>query len=132
MIFDTSVILYISTAFNFLSYYPDFYSMIKNKNLNLYNIPEGFFVLMSGGFGIWYSIKTEDTVLLINFSVMTFLDIIYIAIIVYYSYYNCFGNVPHEKFKRILSSKSLKPVNDDLVNSSVIDEENVKQINEIE
>jgi len=110
---NTNLLIYASTIINFISYLPEYYEILQNKNKNLYNIPECTLILISGILGLLYSINIGNNPLFINFVSIVVLDLFHGFLIVYYSYYNGFSNVPHDKFinEESISSKTMK--NDD-------------------
>ena len=61
-------LLYTATALYMSCYIPIIYADITNKNANIYNIPERFISLIGGGFGLTYSIKTDNMPLIINYT----------------------------------------------------------------
>jgi hypothetical protein len=109
---DVNVLMYASTIINFVSYFPEFIEMIKNKNKNLYSIPERGFILISGILGLFYSIEMNDNALFINFISIITLDTFLLLCCCYYSFYNGFSNVPHLIFINKSGKEIIKQIKD--------------------
>jgi len=86
--------IYISTAFFFSFYLPEYYAAIKNKNLNIYNIPGVISLLLSQLFGLIYSLSINDNSLFINYSLTFSLDLIYFLLVIHYARYNKYNSFP--------------------------------------
>jgi len=78
----TASFLYISC------YIPELYANYKNANANIYNIPEKIIMLIATTAGFTYAIIIEDTPLTINYGSILFLDIVALAMRVYYATIN--------------------------------------------
>ena len=77
-----------TTALYLVCYVPELYANYKNKNANLYNVPEKIVILIGTGFAFAYAVLTEDQALLINYGPLVILDFIACAMRAYYAYQN--------------------------------------------
>jgi uncharacterized protein with PQ loop repeat len=76
----------------FLAYYiPELYANWKNKNANIYNMPEKVILVLASGFAFSYAMINNDIALISNYGPMLGLDIIAFLMRSYYVYQNC-GN----------------------------------------
>ena len=76
-----------SASFLYLScYIPELYANYKNKNANVYNIPEKIIMLTATSLGLSYAIINQNTALIVNYGPMISLDIIALLMRLYYAY----------------------------------------------
>jgi uncharacterized protein with PQ loop repeat len=68
----------------YLGYFPDLYANWKNKNANIYNLPEKLVFLIGTCFATAYSIQTQNNALIINYVPILCLDIMVLLMRVYY------------------------------------------------
>jgi len=79
-----------TASFFFLAYYvPELYANWKNKNANIYNMPEKVFLVLASGFAFSYAMINNDIALISNYGPMLGLDIIAFLMRSYYVYKNC-------------------------------------------
>lgn len=78
----------ISSAIFFVCYIPELYANYKNKNANIYNVPEKILMVIGSGFAFSFSILNEDTSLIANYGPILALDIIALLMRVYYAFIN--------------------------------------------
>lgn len=64
----------ICTACYLVCYVPDLYANYKNKNANIWNIPEKVLIFIGTGFALAFAVVTEDKALLANFAPLFVLD----------------------------------------------------------
>ena len=83
---DYSILMNISSALYFVCYIPELYANYKNKNANIYNMPEKVVLLMATGFALAYSILINDNALIINYAPLIGLDLIAFSMRLYYIY----------------------------------------------
>ena len=74
-----------STLF-FICYIPELYANYKNKNANLYNMPEKVVLILASGFALSYAIVNDDVSLISNYAPLVGLDIIAFLMRLYYVY----------------------------------------------
>jgi len=73
----------------FLAYYiPELYANWKNKNANIYNMPEKVILVLASGFAFSYAMINNDIALISNYGPMLALDIIAFVMRSYYVYKN--------------------------------------------
>jgi uncharacterized protein with PQ loop repeat len=76
-----------SASFLYLScYIPELYANYKNKNANIYNIPEKIMMLTATSLGLSYAIINENNALMVNYGPMLSLDIAALLMRLYYAY----------------------------------------------
>jgi len=78
----------IATILFFICYIPELYANYKNKNANIYNIPEKVVVLSGSAFAFAYAYATNNSVLIINYAPLLTLDILAFLMRAYYVYNN--------------------------------------------
>lgn len=78
----------IATILFFICYIPELYANYKNKNANIYNLPEKILVLCGTGFAFAYAYYEEDNVLIGNYAPLLSLDILAFLMRAYYVYKN--------------------------------------------
>jgi uncharacterized protein with PQ loop repeat len=72
----------------FICYIPELYANYKNKNANIYNLPEKVLILAGTSFAFTYAVCINDTVLVSNYAPLLTLDIIALLMRGYYIYNN--------------------------------------------
>ena len=77
-----------ATIMFFICYIPELYANYKNKNANIYNLPEKVLVLSGTAFAFAYACCINDTVLISNYAPLLTLDIIALLMSGYYIYKN--------------------------------------------
>jgi uncharacterized protein with PQ loop repeat len=76
------------TSFLYLScYVPELYANYKNKNANIYNIPEKVIMLVAASCGLSYAIVNNNIALVVNYAPILALDILALWMRVYYAHY---------------------------------------------
>lgn len=88
-------------------YFPEIYSIFKNKNANIYNIPERVIMLIGTCFALSYSVFNKNQALLVNYVPMLFLDVLVLGLRLHYAHNNhkqyisnnVFGNVVLENIE---------------------------------
>ena len=78
----------ICTTCYLICYVPDLYANYKNKNANVWNIPEKVMIFIGTGFALAFATLTEDTALIINFTPLFILDGASMGMRTYYAYQN--------------------------------------------
>ena len=74
----------ISSAIFFVCYIPELYANYKNKNANVYNMPEKFLMLIGSGFALSFAIMNEDVALISNYGPIVALDVIALLMRLHY------------------------------------------------
>lgn len=69
-------------------YLPELYANYKNKNANVYNIPEKVVILIGTTFAFSYAILEQEESLIINYGPILALDTVALGMRVYYVYKN--------------------------------------------
>jgi hypothetical protein len=78
----------ICTVCYIVCYVPDLYANYRNKNANLWNLPEKGLIFVGTGFALAFSILTHDPALIINFAPLFVLDGASLGMRSYYAYRN--------------------------------------------
>jgi hypothetical protein len=73
-----------SSALFFICYIPELYANYKNKNANMYNIPEKVLILIGSGFAFSYALLNDDIALISNYGPIMVLDFIAFVMRLYY------------------------------------------------
>ena len=82
----------ISSAIFFVCYIPELYANYKNKNANVYNMPEKVLMLIGSGFALSFAIMKEDVALMSNYGPIVALDLIAMLMRLYYVIHNTAEN----------------------------------------
>jgi hypothetical protein len=77
-----------ATVTFFICYVPELYANYKNKNANIYNLPEKVLLLAGTTFAFTYACCINDPVLVSNYAPLLTLDIIALLMRGYYIYNN--------------------------------------------
>ena len=77
-----------SSALFFICYIPELYANYKNKNANIYNVPEKVLIVFGTGFAFMYSYMNAEPTLMINYGALLSLDVIALLMRIYYVYIN--------------------------------------------
>lgn len=77
-------------------YIPELYANYKNKNSNIYNVPEKVIIFIGTSFAFSYSLIKNDTTLLINYGPIFALDFLALLMRAYYTYKNIAINLPSD------------------------------------
>ena len=85
---DYGYLMNIATIMFFICYIPELYANYKNKNANIYNLPEKVLVLSGTAFAFAYAYCINDMVLVSNYAPLLTLDIIALLMRGYYIYKN--------------------------------------------
>ena len=78
----------IASALFFACYVPELYANYKNKNANVYNLPEKVVVATGSTFAFAYSVVNNDVSLMANYGPILFLDLVAMLMRLYYVYIN--------------------------------------------
>lgn len=78
----------ISTIVFFICYIPELYANYKNRNANIYNIPEKILMVMGSAFALSYALMNSDVALITNYGPILTLDIVALLMRAYYVYIN--------------------------------------------
>ena len=77
-----------ASALFLLCYLPEIISTVRNKNANIYNLPEKVIMSIASGFALSYAVLTKDKALIINYTPILTLDIFTLLLRGYYAYKN--------------------------------------------
>lgn len=67
-------------------YVPELYANYKNKNANIWNVPEKVVIFVGSSFALSYAILNNDNALIINYAPILTLDTIALLMRAYYAY----------------------------------------------
>jgi len=79
------VIMNTASALFLLCYIPELYANYKNKNANIWNLPEKVVMLGGSGLAFVYAILNEDSALIGNYGPILALDILAFGMRAYYA-----------------------------------------------
>ena len=77
----------IASGLYLICYIPELYANYKNKNANMYNMPEKIVILVGTAFAFAFSIVNEDESLMANYGPILLLDVVAMVMRGYYVYY---------------------------------------------
>jgi uncharacterized protein with PQ loop repeat len=78
----------------FACYLPDIYANIRNRNANIYNVPEKVLITAGTVCALVYSVKTQNTPLIANYAPLLFLDFVSLSMRFYYAYLTHYQTSP--------------------------------------
>jgi len=81
-------LMYSASVLYFICYLPELYANYKNKNANIYNVPEKFIMLIATILAFSYAIINNNTELITNYGPILLLDSLALGMRCYYAYYN--------------------------------------------
>ena len=87
-----------ATVIYIVCYVPEMYANYKNKNANIYNLPEKVLMLLGTTFSLAYAIINDNPALIINYGPLFALDLIAFITRFYYVALN------HKKMNPVLTS----------------------------
>ena len=80
--------MYSATFLYFMCYAPSVYADFKNKNANIYNLPEKIISLCATTLGLIYSIRINNIPLIVNYGPHLVMETITILFKIQYIYHN--------------------------------------------
>ena len=89
---NSDYFMYTASFLYLFCYIPELYANYKNKNANMYNIPEKIIMLIATTCGLTYSLINNNVALTINYGPMLLLDIIALLMRFYYANNNKINN----------------------------------------
>jgi len=81
-------LMYSASVLYFICYLPELYANYKNKNANIYNVPEKFIMLIATILAFSYAIINNNTELITNYGPILLLDSLALGMRCYYAYNN--------------------------------------------
>ena len=81
---ELNYLMYSASVLYFICYLPELYANYKNKNANIYNLPEKIIMLIATSFAFTYSIVNNNTELITNYGPLLALDIIALLMRIHY------------------------------------------------
>ena len=81
-------LMYTASIMYSICYIPDLASTYRNKNANIYNVPEKLFMLVATSFALAYAVSINNNTLIINYTPSLILDSVSLCLRVYYAYKN--------------------------------------------
>jgi len=112
--FHTNYLMNMASLFFFLCYIPEAYANIRNKNANVYNIPEKVIMLCGTSLALAYAISINDTSLILNYAPLMSLDFTMLVIRVYYAYY--YKNIDNTELVEIHDIEYQSPIQNPIHN----------------
>jgi len=89
-------LMYTASVLYFSCYLPELYANYKNKNANVYNVPEKVIMLLASGLAFSYAVINENTELTVNYGPLLGLDVIALTMRLYYMYINHYDKVENQ------------------------------------
>jgi hypothetical protein len=85
---EAEYLMNIASGMYLICYVPELYANYKNRNANIWNVPEKVVILIGSGFAFGYALANADQALLINYGPILVLDFIAFAMRAWYAYLN--------------------------------------------
>jgi uncharacterized protein with PQ loop repeat len=89
-------LMYSASVLYFLCYIPELYANYKNKNANIYNIPEKIIMLFATSLAFSYAFINNNPELLANYGPLVVLDVFALFMRIYYLYTNSFVKIENQ------------------------------------
>lgn len=81
-------LMYCTTALYFTCFLPELYATYKNKNANVYNIPEKALILLGTSMALSYAVINNNIPLMTNYAPLLIMDILTLSMKLYYARQN--------------------------------------------
>jgi hypothetical protein len=78
--------MFTASILYFVCYVPELYANYRNRNANLYNVPEKIVMTVATGCALVYAIRTDNVPLMTNYAPLMALDIVATGMRVYYAW----------------------------------------------
>jgi hypothetical protein len=85
---DAEYLMNIASGLYLVCYIPELYANYKNKNANVWNVPEKVVIFIGSGFAFAYAVVNADQALMINYGPILTLDLIAFLMRAWYAYKN--------------------------------------------
>ena len=99
-------LMYSATAIYLAVYIPTFYAEFKNRNANIYNLPERIFSIIACLFGLSYSIVNHNTELIVNYTPHLILELIILCVKIRFAHKN--GWIYKMKFDKEMNTDDIE------------------------
>uniref|UniRef100_A0A6C0B856 Uncharacterized protein n=1 Tax=viral metagenome TaxID=1070528 RepID=A0A6C0B856_9ZZZZ len=80
--------MYSASVLYFVCYVPELYANYKNKNVNIYNVPEKVIMLVATILALTYALLNENAELTTNYAPLVLLDAVALLMRLHYAYIN--------------------------------------------
>jgi len=81
-------LMYCASALYFSCYLPELYATYRNKNANVYNIPEKVLIFIGTNLALSYAIINNNIPLMTNYGPLFVMDLLTFIMRLYYAYQN--------------------------------------------
>lgn len=81
-------LMYGASVLYFVCYVPELYANYKNKNGNIYNVPEKVIMLIATSFAFTYAVLNNNTELTANYAPLLLFDTLALLMRLHYAYNN--------------------------------------------
>ena len=87
-VMEYEYLMNVASVLYIVFYIPELYANYKNKNANVWNVPEKVVILIGTSFAFAYAFLNHNDALLINYGPIWVLDLIALAMRMYYAWRN--------------------------------------------
>ena len=91
---DYDYLINTASALYIICYIPELYANYKNKNANVYNLPEKVLLLLGTGFSLSYAVLNDNQALITNYAPLFALDLVAFFMRLHYVMNNCCAKTP--------------------------------------
>jgi uncharacterized protein with PQ loop repeat len=98
---QSSYLMYTASVLYFICYVPELYANYKNKNVNIYNIPEKIIMLCASTLAFSYAIVNSNIELTTNYGPLLLLDVVALSMRLHYTYINYYVKVESAEIQAI-------------------------------
>ena len=106
---DQEYLMYIASLLYFICYVPILYADCKNKNANIYNLPERLIMLAATTFALIYSINIQKNALIVNYAPNLIMESGAVILKIKYIIDN-YNNEKNNTIENLVESKVLSPI----------------------
>ena len=103
-------IMYTATALYFICYAPSVYADFRNKNANVYNVPEKIISLCATTLGFVYSYRIQNIPLMVNYGPHLLMETVTLLFKIQYVQQNCYNTESSEPCMEDKSSITNNPI----------------------
>jgi uncharacterized protein with PQ loop repeat len=83
---NANYLMYSATILYLVCYGPELFANYKNKNANIYNIPEKIIMLSASSLALSYAISMKNNTLMLNYAPTVILDVIALWMRLHYAF----------------------------------------------
>ena len=108
---QANYLMYSASVLYFICYVPELYANYKNKNVNIYNVPEKIIMLAAATLAFSYAVVNDNIELMTNYGPLLLLDVVALGMRLHYTYINHYVKVAGGEIKVISDADAVTTTN---------------------